>query len=171
MPKVEEPELRYQDCPSAQADVLVAATPERVWPLVCDIELPAQFSSEFCGAEWLDGATAPALGARFVGRNRHPAIGEWQTTSTVSEFEPGRRFGWSVGDPEFPSARWRFLLEPDAGGTRVTQWMQIGPGPSGLTPAIEAMPDKESRILRRRLGEHQANMEATLAGIKQLAEH
>ena len=32
------------------------------------------------------------------------------------------------------------------------------------------MPDKEHRILRRRLAEHQANMAATLAGIKELAE-
>jgi hypothetical protein len=32
------------------------------------------------------------------------------------------------------------------------------------------MPDKEHRILRRRLAEHHANMTATLAGIKALAE-
>jgi hypothetical protein len=32
------------------------------------------------------------------------------------------------------------------------------------------MPDKEHRILRRRLAEHQANMIATLAGIKDRAE-
>ena len=48
--------------------------------------------------------------------------------------------------------------------------MQIGPGPSGITDLIEARPDKESRILHRRLGEHHANMTATLAGIKDLAE-
>ena len=48
--------------------------------------------------------------------------------------------------------------------------MQLGPGPSGITKVIEAMPDKESRILYRRLAEHQANMTATLAGIKELAE-
>ena len=32
------------------------------------------------------------------------------------------------------------------------------------------MPDKEHRILRRRLAEHRANMTATLAGIKDRAE-
>jgi hypothetical protein len=48
--------------------------------------------------------------------------------------------------------------------------MQMGPAPSGLTPAIEAMPDKEERIVARRLEEHRANMGATLAGIKELAE-
>jgi hypothetical protein len=46
----------------------------------------------------------------------------------------------------------------------------MGPGPSGLTPAIEKMPDKEERIIARRLEEWQANMAATLSGIKGLAE-
>jgi hypothetical protein len=32
------------------------------------------------------------------------------------------------------------------------------------------MPDKESKILHRRLREHRANMTATLGGIKALAE-
>ena len=48
--------------------------------------------------------------------------------------------------------------------------MQIGPGESGISELIEQMPDKEHRILRRRLAEHQANMPATLAGIRDRAE-
>jgi hypothetical protein len=59
---------------------------------------------------------------------------------------------------------------PEGGGTRLRQWMRMGPAPSGLTPAIEAMPDKEERIVARRLDEHRFNMLATLAGIKDLAE-
>jgi uncharacterized protein YndB with AHSA1/START domain len=166
----DQPELRHRDCPTAQAEVLVAAAPTDVWALVCDIQLPARFSSEFDGGEWLDGASSPALGARFRGRNHHPAVGTWQTTSTICEYEPGQVLGWAVGDPGNPAALWRFTLTPDGGGTRVTQWVQIGPGPSGITQVIEAMPDKESRILYRRLAEHQANMTATLAGLKELAE-
>ncbi|HEY2312912.1 MAG TPA: SRPBCC family protein, partial [Streptosporangiaceae bacterium] len=86
------------------------------------------------------------------------------------EFEPDRVFGWAVGDPEVPAARWRFSLEPDGTGTVVRQWMQMGPGESGVSELIAQMPDKEHRILRRRLAEHQANMIATLAGIKDRAE-
>jgi Polyketide cyclase / dehydrase and lipid transport len=163
-------ELRYSDCPATQAELAIAAPPPVVWELVCDIQVPARFSSEFDGGEWLDGATRPAPGARFTGRNHHPAAGEWQTTSTICEFRPGEVLGWAVGDVERPSARWRFTLAADGDGTRLVQWMQIGPGPSGITAAIEAMPDKESRILHRRLAEHHANMTATLAGIKELAE-
>ena len=78
--------------------------------------------------------------------------------------------GWAVGDPDRPASRWRFTLAAQHGGTRLTQWMQMGPAPSGINAAIEARPDKESAILHRRLAEHRANMTATLAGIKELAE-
>jgi uncharacterized protein YndB with AHSA1/START domain len=163
-------DLRYADCPTTDATVDVAAPPETVWPLVSDIQLPARFSGEFLGAEWLDGASGPQVGARFVGRNQHTAIGSWETTSTVTACDPPHTFEWTVGDLAAPSATWRFTLEPSAGGTRVTQWMRMGPGRSGINAAIEAMPDKESRILQRRLAELQANMQATLDGVKQLAE-
>ena len=46
----------------------------------------------------------------------------------------------------------------------------MGPAPSGLNIAIEARPDKEERIVARRLEEHRANMQTTVDGIKRLAE-
>jgi hypothetical protein len=167
---VETSDLRYSDHPSVSVDVFVDAPPGVVWSLVCDIALPATFSSEFQGAEWVEGSTGPELGARFIGRNQHPAIGEWETTSTISAFEPERVFAWAVGDVAQPSATWRFTLEAAGTGTRLTQSMEMGPARSGINIAIDAMPDKESKILHRRLSEHRANMEATLAGIKQNAE-
>ena len=161
--------MRYADCPTVDAEVLIDAPIERVWQLVTDIELPARFSNEFAGATWLDDG--PRVGARFVGRNRHPAIGEWETTSIVDRFDPPHAFGWCVSDVEEPSAVWSFELEEEDGKTRLRQHAQMGPAPSGLSIAITAMPDKEERIVARRLQEFEANMHATLAGIKQLAEH
>ena len=55
-------------------------------------------------------------------------------------------------------------------GTVLSQWMRMGPGRSGLNAALDAMPDKESKIIANRLREHRANMERTLNGIKTLAE-
>jgi hypothetical protein len=163
-------ELRYADGPSTEVSAVIAAPAVSVWRFVTDIALPARFSSEFQGAEWLDGATEPSLGARFVGHNRHPAVGAWDTVSTICELEPARRFGWVVGDVDDPSAQWRFQLEESGGATTLSQWMRMGPARSGINAAIDAMPDKESRILERRLSEHRSNMAATLAGIKELAE-
>jgi hypothetical protein len=162
--------VRYADSPTARAEIHVAAPPSAVWPLVSDITLPARFSTELTSAEWAEGASGPCAGARFTGRSHHPAVGPWQTTCTVVTCEEPRAFAWVVEDPARPSARWGFELEPDDGGTRLRQWAVLGPGPSGLTPAIEAMPDKEERIVARRLAEHEANMRRCLAGIKELAE-
>lgn len=164
------PALRYADRPGVEVEILIHAAPELVWRLVSDIGLPARFSSEFRGAEWLDEVSGPALGARFVGHNRHPAIGEWDTIATIVEFEPGRVFGWVIGDPGAQSATWWFTLQLVGSGTRLTQGMTMGPGRSGINLAIDAMPDKESKILHRRLAEHRSNMEANLRGIKHAAE-
>jgi hypothetical protein len=151
------------------AEATIAAPAGAVWALVIDLTTPARFSNEFRGAEWLD-PTGPALGARFVGHNEHAAIGSWDTESVIDVFEPLRAFGWAVGGTEAPAARWRFLLEDVDGGVRLVQEATMGPGPSGLTPAIAAYPDKEERIVARRLAEWETNMRATVDGIKQLAE-
>lgn len=160
--------MKYADGPTTAVDVLIAAPIQQVWQLVTDIDLPARFSSEFLGGRWLDDG--PGLGARFVGRSRHEALGEWETTCTVDRYDPMREFGWSVADPHNPSASWWFQLEPDAESVRLRQGMRMGPAPSGLCIAITAMPDKEDRIIARRLEEFERNMRATLEGIKQLAE-
>lgn len=163
---------RYADCPVVEVDVLIDAPPARVWELVADISLPARFSTEFKGADWAD-ENGPAVGASFVGRNEHPAIGAWQTTCTLIEYEPQKVFAYRVegmDGPQPPSSIWRFTLSPEGDGTRLRQWMQMGPGRSGLSFAIESMPDKETRIVARRLKEHRENMMATVTGIKGLAE-
>ena len=160
--------MKYADGPSVQVEVLVEAPAQRVWELVTDIGLPARFSAELVGATWVD--EGPRLHARFVGRSRHEALGEWETTSTVCRFEPQRAFGWAVSDPAHPSASWWFELDEDPDGVRLRQGARMGPGRSGLSPAIERMPDKEERIIARRLREFEANMLATVEGIKRLAE-
>lgn len=162
--------MRYADGPTAEVVIDIAAPPERVWGLVSDITTPIAFSKELQAAEWLAPHDGPVLGARFRGTNAHPAIGEWQVECEVAWCEPGRTFGWTPMAGEQPLAAWRFTIDDAGDGSRLTFWARMGPGPSGLTPAIEAMPDKEEQIIERRLGEWRSNMEATVAGIKRLAE-
>jgi hypothetical protein len=165
-----EPQWRFADGPTTSADVLIAASPEQVWAVVSDITVPVRFSTELIGAEWLDGATGPCEGARFLGRSYHEAVGEWETTSVVTACEEGRILEWAVGDPADAGATWRFTITESAEGTLLTQWMRLGPGRSGLSGALDAMPDKESKIIANRLREHRANMERTLNGMKEMIE-
>jgi hypothetical protein len=97
-------------------------------------------------------------------------MGEWETVSTVTECDPPHRFAWAVGDPARPSATWRFTLKPDGKGTLLEQWYQMGPARSGLNIAIDAMPDKEQKIVFVRLREHETGMKHNLAEIKNRAE-
>lgn len=161
---------RYADTPTVEARIWIDAPPERVWVLVSDITLMPGMSQELQSVQWLDGATEAALGAKFSGRSRHEALGEWSTTSYVVEFETARIFGWAVGDPQHPSALWRFRLEPADGGTKLSQWVQLGPARSGLSLAIDQMPGKEQKIVFVRMREFERNMTVTLAHIKKLAE-
>ncbi|MFI5632588.1 SRPBCC family protein [Streptomyces sp. NPDC051664] len=161
---------RYADTPTVEVQAWISAPQERVWELVSDIALMPRMSSELQSVEWLDGATGPALGARFVGRSKHEALGDWATTSHILEYQPPRVFAWAVEDPEHPTAIWRFSLEPQDGGTLLRQWMQMGPARSGLSFAIDRMPDKEQKIVFVRMREFEHNMGVTVDAIKKLAE-
>ncbi len=160
--------IRLQDQPGTWVRVDVAAPVGRVWEIVTDIELPARFSDEFLGATWI--SEGPELGASFLGRSRHPSIGEWEVESFVDVYEEGRSFGWATVDRANPGSRWRYYLSPNGDLVQLRYSMSIGPGPSGISLAIEAMPELESRILRRRILEHHGNMTRTVEGIKSMAE-
>ncbi len=161
---------RYADQPTIEVGIWIGAPPERVWTLVSDIGLMPRLSGELQSVEWLDNASGPAVGARFRGTSRHPALGEWSTISHVVEHDPGRVFAWAVEDVEVPSATWRFTLRPEQAGTWLSQWARMGPGRSGLSIAIEQAPDKEQKIVFVRMREFEESMTRSLAAIKALAE-
>ncbi len=161
--------VKYADSPTATVEIDIAAPPSAVWPILTDINTPARFSSEFQRAEWID--EGPALGATFRGYNKrsNPDM-EWDVVCAVTACDENRRFEWTIGALDNKVARWGFDLAPNGEGSTLRFTAEMGPGPSGLTPAIEAMPDKEEKIVANRLAEWSANMEATVAGIKELAE-
>lgn len=162
------PMLRFEDGPGAIAEIDIAAPASLLWSLISDIDVATRFSTESQGAEWQ--GPERGLGARFTGRNRHDIAGEWELPCTVDVYDEPTSFGWRTSDPERPGARWRFDLEPAGTKTRLRFRYTMGPGASGTTAAITSKPDKEGRILRRRLDEVQANMQRTVEGIRDAAE-
>ena len=158
------------DGPGQLVEIDIKARPEIVWEFVSDVNLSAEFSEEFQGGEWDDPDGDSGVGSTFTGHNKHPQVGEWSTTSHVTVWDPPREFAWSVADLEAPAAQWRFTVEKVPGGSRLRYHVRLGPGRSGLTPAIEAMPDKEARIVAGRQREHQQNMQRVIEGIKEKAE-
>jgi uncharacterized protein YndB with AHSA1/START domain len=111
------------------------APPERIWALVSDVTRIGRYSPETFEAEWLDGATGPAVGARFRGHVKRNGRGPiYWTTCTVTACEPNREFAFGVGTPgKEPLNVWRYELVPAAdGGTDVTESFQLRESNLGL---------------------------------------
>lgn len=159
-------DVRYRDCPTVEVTERIAVDPDTAWAAVTDITLPLRRSPELQAVTWLDGATTPVVGARFEGRNRNDHLGEWTTTCTVTEVEAPRRWTWDVSAGGEAWSTWGFEVDPVRAGVVVRQWMRMGPGRSGLNIAIDAMPDREARIVEVRLAEHRDAMAATLAALR-----
>jgi uncharacterized protein YndB with AHSA1/START domain len=98
-----------------EVSVWIDAAPEKVWELVTDVGRYGEWSPENRGGRW---AGEPGPGARFTGANRR-GIMRWSTHCQVIEYDKPRRFGFEVAESKM---RWGYRLEPEAGGTRVTEW-------------------------------------------------
>jgi uncharacterized protein YndB with AHSA1/START domain len=106
--------------------VHMAAPPDRIWELVSDVTRIGRYSPETFEAEWLDGATGPAVGARFRGHVKRNGKGPvYWTTCTVLTSTPGREFAFGVGSADKPINVWRYRLEPSGDGTDVTESFQL----------------------------------------------
>ena len=106
--------------------VHMEAKPEPIWALVSDVTKIGRYSPETFEAEWLDGATGPAVGARFRGHVKRNGIGPtYWTTCTVQESEPGRVFTFGVGAPDKALSIWGYRLEPSGDGTDVTETFSL----------------------------------------------
>jgi hypothetical protein len=98
----------------------IAAPAARVWALVADLPRMGEWSPENVGGKWVKGATGPALGAVFKGRNKR-GIRRWSTTVTVIGCEPGQVFEFAVTVGPLAASKWRYEFQDTDGGCRVTE--------------------------------------------------
>lgn len=108
--------------------VHIAAPVDDVWELVTDVTRIGEFSPETFEAEWLDGATAPEVGARFRGHVKRNQRGPtYWSPCEVTVCEPKRSFGFAVLAGGKRVNNWRYDLEPVSGGTDVTESFRLEP--------------------------------------------
>jgi hypothetical protein len=98
----------------------IGAPPETVWPMIADVTRMGEWSPESGNGQWRDGATGPAVGARFQVLNRN----KWHRWSVVSEVvacEPHHLFSF---DPLFrgrPYCTWSYQIEAQGEGCVVRE--------------------------------------------------
>lgn len=107
------------------ATAYIDASPLDVYNLVADVTRTPEFSPEIVKAEWLDGATGPAVGARFRARNKVPNRPGWWNKPVVTAADPGRKFGFARTEKFAGTVEWTYSFEPEGEGTRVTESYQV----------------------------------------------
>lgn len=144
-----------------EATVHIEAPPERVWSIVSDVTRMGQISPETYEAAWIGGATGPAVGARFRGRNRRGRM-KWSTKCTVVAVEPCKEFTFVVGTRERPDTCWTYRIEPAGRGTDVTEsWESIR---YGFFTRLLQRPEKAEAALNEGTLRTLANLKATAEG-------
>jgi hypothetical protein len=121
--------LSYRELmqPTISRSVRIAADPHVVWSMVTDLPSMGELSPENIGGRWVDGATGPALGARFRGVNRN-GHRQWWTRVRITDYEPERRFTFDVRSPfGVRVSRWGYEVTPTADGCLLTEhWYRVG---------------------------------------------
>ena len=106
--------------------VHMSAPADKVWDLVSDVTKIGLYSPETFEAEWLDGATGPAVGAKFRGHVKRNGRGPvYWTVCTVSECEAGKAFAFTVDAAGETVNTWRYAMAPAGDGTDVTESYQL----------------------------------------------
>lgn len=147
-----------------QDSITVAAAPEGVYDLVSDITRTGEWSPICTACWWEDAVQAGRVGAWFVGHNEQPGR-SWETRSQVVAADRGREFSWVVGGG---FVRWGFHLEPEGGGTRLTETWEFLP--EGLAMFADKYGDQAPAQIEERTQQAHEGIPRTLAAIKRIAE-
>ena len=103
----------------------IDALPEKVYDLVADVTRTPEFSPEVRRCTWLDGATGPAVGARFEVVNKAGRGPAWKNRPLVIVADRGREFAFSRTEKAAGTLVWRYRFEPVGDGTRVTESYEV----------------------------------------------
>jgi hypothetical protein len=102
------------------------ASPHEVWSIVSDVTRIGEFSPETFEAEWMGGATGPAVGAQFRGHVKRNGVGPiYWTKCKVVQCEPGHVFAFRVYAGGKSINTWKYELRPNGGGTDVTESFEL----------------------------------------------
>ncbi|MDQ1476810.1 MAG: hypothetical protein QOE62_2039 [Actinomycetota bacterium] len=148
-----------------KATIGIDASPEELYDLVSDVRRMGEWSPECQRCIWLDGATGPAVGARFKGSNAHGKA-RWSTKTKVVVADPGREFAFVTGHLRRDMTKWSYRFEPTANGTTVTESFEM----LANMPWYFALGDRFLMGVKDRRADLEENMAETLQRLKSASE-
>jgi uncharacterized protein YndB with AHSA1/START domain len=148
------------------ANVVIDAPPEKVWALVTAMDRYGEWSNENAGGYWRKGPDGQPgtgrVGDQFVGVNRRDGQ-EWKALVEIVRRDEQREFAFVTGGLEHNVALWCYRLEPEGGGTRLTEsW--------ALRQLAPNMIEKGQAKIDYRWANARDSIRATLAAMKATAE-
>ena len=138
--------------------VEINAPVEKVWAMVTDLPRMGEWSPENQGGEWAKGATGPAVGATFKGRNKNGKK-KWGTNVVVNACDAPKKFSFGLMVNRKNWCDWVYEIEPTATGCRVTHsWIDHRGAVAGfLGKMVSGVADRATH--------NKKNMEVTLQNL------
>jgi hypothetical protein len=149
----------------AQSSIVITASPDVLYDMVADVTNMGRWSAECRGCEWIDGATGPAVGARFKGSNRRGAA-RWSTTPRVVAADRGQEFSFVTGHRGQDMTAWTYEFVPQDGATLVSESFEM----LRDMPWYFRVADRVLMGVSDRHADLTANLDDTLAKLKVAAE-
>lgn len=150
---------------TGQVSVHIDAPPEKLYELVSDVRRMGEWSPECRRCEWIDGATGPAVGARFKGTNKRRLV-RWSTKPRVVTAEDAREFAFVTTQGGHDETKWRYRFEPEGAGTTVTESFEM----LSDMPWYLRLAERVLMGVKDRKADLEANMEKTLQRLEASAE-
>jgi hypothetical protein len=114
-----------QDLTTDTVNRYIEASPEALYELIADVTRTPEITPDIVRVEWLDGATGPAVGARFKAINYAGKGPKWSNKPVITVLEPNRDIAWERTEPGGGTIEWRYRFEPEGSGTRITESYRV----------------------------------------------
>jgi hypothetical protein len=114
-----------QELTNDEVSRYIEASPAALYDVISDVTRTPELTPDIVACVWLDGATGPAVGARFKATNSQGRGPNWNNKPVVVAADAGREFAFDRTERFAGTVRWRYRFEPEGNGTRVFESYEV----------------------------------------------
>jgi hypothetical protein len=114
-----------QELTTDTVDRYIQASPEALYDFIADVTRTPERTTDIVRCEWLDGATGPAVGARFKAINKQGRGPNWSNKPVVTVADRGHEFSFTRTEPFAGTILWRHRFVAEGSGTRMYESYEV----------------------------------------------